>query len=182
MKKNKKWFTLIEIVLVIALIWILMVWLSRINFNNNLNKQKFEDFNNQIVTNIETVRNNALNWKWVLSGGNLINPTKFNINLTLTAMTTWHGLSYNNLLNEVNVSFNNINKITSIKCANLDWTNEINTTPVNNLKLDFNGKDVETSCWSLNNKIWKLIKIRTSAWSFTKEITFNTVTWTITKK
>ena len=111
MKKNTNWITLIELTVVIAIFWIIIVWLSRINYNTNINKQKFEDFNNQIVTNIETVRNNAINWKWVLSWTTLINPNKFNINLNLNNMTSWYDSSYNNLSNETNVSFSNLNKI-----------------------------------------------------------------------
>lgn len=175
MKKNKKWFTLIEIMVTIALIWIMMIWFSNINFNNNLNKQKFEDFNNQIVTNIETVRNNALNWKWVLDWSlNLINPNEYNIELNLTTMTTWYNWTYNNLLNEVNVSFNNINSINSIKCANHQGT--VTSTP-NNVQINFIWKEITSSCWNNKNII-----ILTKAWAFTKEITFNTVTWTISKK
>lgn len=183
MKKNTNWITLIELTVVIAIFWIIIVWLSRINYNTNINKQKFEDFNNQIVTNIEAVRNNAINWKWVLSWTTLINPNKFNINLNLNNMTSWYDSSYNNLSNETNVSFSNLNKILSIKCTNINWSIPTDTNPtINNLNLNFTSNSILTNCWNINNSVWKIIIIKTISWDFKKTIKFNTVTWIVSKE
>lgn len=183
MKKNTNWITLIELSVVIAIFWIIIVWLSRINYNTNINKQKFEDFNNQIVTNIEAIRNNAINWKWVLIWTELINPNKFNINLNLNNMTTWYDSSYINLSNETNVSFSNLNKILSIKCTNIDWSIPTDTNPTtNNLNLDFTSNSIITNCWNTNNNVWKIITIKTISWDFKKTIKFNTVTWVVSKE
>ena len=53
-------FTLIELLVVIAIIMILVLGISRIDLNPQINKQKFLEFNNQISSSIEYVRNNSL--------------------------------------------------------------------------------------------------------------------------
>jgi Tfp pilus assembly protein FimT len=73
--KSKIAFTLVELVVIITIIAILAIWVSRINFNAISNKQALESFVGSISNQIETVRTNALVWKWV--GTNLIVPTSW---------------------------------------------------------------------------------------------------------
>lgn len=60
MKKIKKGFTLIELMIVIAMIGIIFVWMRNINFNYMSDRQKAEQFANKIISQIETARNNAM--------------------------------------------------------------------------------------------------------------------------
>ncbi len=61
---QKKWYTLIEIVIVIIIICIIAVWVGSFNFREQNTKQKLENDILQIINISEEVRNNALTWKW----------------------------------------------------------------------------------------------------------------------
>jgi prepilin-type N-terminal cleavage/methylation domain-containing protein len=58
-------FTLIELMVVITISWILVVWVSNVDWNRLSDRQKFTIFQNRIISEIETVRNNALFWKGI---------------------------------------------------------------------------------------------------------------------
>lgn len=92
MKKVKKiiWFTLIELLLVITIIWIIALWLSQMNFNASSDKQKNEIFTNKIISNFEEVRNYSLLWKWIWV--NLDNPEKWKVEFSTT--WSWNITSY----------------------------------------------------------------------------------------
>lgn len=69
-KKNKNAFSLIELVVVIGLITFIALTATSLNFQWLSDKQKLEIFSNRIITQIETIRNDALVWK------NLYDTTK----------------------------------------------------------------------------------------------------------
>jgi len=46
----------------IAIIGIIALWATSFNFNKVSNGEKLKIFNNNIVSNIETIRNNSLMW------------------------------------------------------------------------------------------------------------------------
>lgn len=124
MKKNKKlfWFTLVELVLVIAIIWILAIWVSQISFTSLSDKENLEKFTNKIISNFEEVRNYSLIWKWIWT--NLDNPIKWKIEISNSwswnissyylTWATWE--KYNENI------FWNYYEIKEIKCSNLDYT------------------------------------------------------------
>lgn len=60
MQKGKSAFTLIELMIVIVLIGIIFLMFGNMNLNYMWDKQKAEQFANKIISEIETVRNNAL--------------------------------------------------------------------------------------------------------------------------
>lgn len=125
-KKNRKAFTLLEIMVVIALIAIIMTWVSTLNFSSLSNSQKAEILANKIISQIEEARNNILVWKWET---NTTTPSWFSniksYNITLeknffevkkqkdTAEVT-----------EKKYNFENNEKITNLFCIN--WTNTTN--------------------------------------------------------
>lgn len=76
MKKNEA-FTLIEILVWIAIIALILIWSTQLNFNYSNNKQKLEIFTNSVISEIERVRNNSLVWKWIDS--DLTLPEKWKI-------------------------------------------------------------------------------------------------------
>jgi len=78
-------FTLIELLVVISIITILALWISQISFTTMWDKQKLDTTVARIVSNIETVRWNALMWKWIWD--QLTVPESYQIDFS----TTWSG-------------------------------------------------------------------------------------------
>jgi prepilin-type N-terminal cleavage/methylation domain-containing protein len=92
----KKAFTLLEIMVVIALIWIISFSITKINFNILSDKQRLNWFFYKVKSNIETIENNALIWKavniWTTTNPNLIVPNSWKINFSNTG--SWKIVSY----------------------------------------------------------------------------------------
>lgn len=63
---SKKWFTLVELLVVIALIMIILLWMNSWNFNKLSNEQRAEKFANRIISEIEELRDNMISWKGFL--------------------------------------------------------------------------------------------------------------------
>ncbi len=82
-KNKRKWaFTLLEIMVVIALMWILAIWVTNLNFNSIWDKQRLDWFFYEIKTNIETIKNNALIWREIKDGSNVIIWNKWQIDFS----------------------------------------------------------------------------------------------------
>ena len=94
--KKLKAFTLIEMIIVLLIIGILSIWITNINFNKISWKQKLETFTNKLVSNFETVRNNALLWKWIWT--DLSVPEKWKIEIwawwLLISYYSWSWINY----------------------------------------------------------------------------------------
>ncbi len=74
------WFTLIELLVAISIIAILAIGVSNINWNRLSDRQKITIFQNRVVSEIETIRNNALFGKAVTPA--LIVPHTWRIDLS----------------------------------------------------------------------------------------------------
>jgi|GEM_PF-1852332 hypothetical protein len=61
--KNKKAFTLIELVIVLALIGLFLLFTNPFNFNILSNEQKSEIFANKIISTLETSRDETITGK-----------------------------------------------------------------------------------------------------------------------
>lgn len=182
MKKNKNWFTLMELIVVIAIIWVLTIWASRISFNSQIDNQNLEMFTNSIFSNIETIRNNSLLWKWMWTWTTMIYPEKWVVNISKTwswkienFYQSWW-ISYN--YKEININFiNDFSKISEIKCRDINWNwYEI----INNIDIEFSGKNITLSWCTYPND--KLLELTTNYKSFSKTIKLSKVTWLIEKK
>jgi prepilin-type N-terminal cleavage/methylation domain-containing protein len=76
--KIKKAFTLIELMVILAILSIVIwVW-SQVNFNEIWDDNRLTIFNNKIISQYETLRNNTLLWKWIDS--NIGVPDEWRIN------------------------------------------------------------------------------------------------------
>lgn len=128
MKKNKinKAFTLIELLVGISIMSIIILWVSSIDYNRLNNKQKLDIFSNKIKTSYESIRNNALSWKWIWV--DLTVPNKWKIDYSTTNSWTI-SISQSidkwvNWSNYDNIVFEQGFHISTINCLKYDWTSE----------------------------------------------------------
>jgi len=167
MKKNKA-FTLIELMIVIAIIWIIAVSASNFSFNQLSDRQRLDWFFYKIKTNIEEIQNNALIWrsiKWMYV------PKKRKIDFSNSG--SWKIVSY--YLSGTYIEYNKIipkkfysieiyndnSKITDTWSIILEWSNmSLTWITTNDKKLD--------------------IKIKYK--NFIKNIKINTISWVIEEK
>lgn len=80
MKKNG--FTIIEIVVVIAIIWILAILSTNFNFNKKTAEEKWSRMINGVLSIIKTEIFNAQAWKWVDFWSWIVNPDYREIKLS----------------------------------------------------------------------------------------------------
>ncbi len=66
----------------IAIIMIIILWVTNIDFNKLNAKQELNIFTNNIKTNFELTRNNALSWKWIWTNFDV--PKKWKIDYSMT--------------------------------------------------------------------------------------------------
>lgn len=180
MKKYKKGFTLIELIVAIALIWILAVAISSLNFNKISDNQRALIFTNDVFTPIEAVRNNSLLWKWVLN--DLSTPTK-----TIIEMSTANSWSLNinyyswsTLSRTENwLSFIPFSSISDLKCSNIDFSSSWST---NNVWIIFEWNNITFSnCMFDWTNTWAILDIKTKYKSLENTIRLNSVSGTIEK-
>ncbi len=181
--KNKSAFTLIELVVWITILWILAFSVANIDFNRLSNKQKLDIFANKIKTSYETIRNNALSWKWIWT--DLTVPSKWAISFSKTNSWTISWEAYdkdNNIIDRSILLVPNSFEINSIKCweywedkssywdMTSTWTIEFSWI---NLKLDINS---DLNC---NQDKDKVLEITVKNKVENKVITINTLNWLV---
>lgn len=183
MKKNNIWFTIIELTVVVAILTIIWIWATKVNFNRLNDRQKLDIFTNKIIVMYEKVRNNALLWKWIWT--NLNTPEKWKIEFiknwswqVISSYYSWSRIEYEKL------DFNNWYEITNIYCKNIIDVND-------NLEIFSNGTwAIEINWWLLNtswacalfNKYRKLETTIKYKNVFQEKIEINTVNWLIQRK
>lgn len=177
---NKKWYTLVELMVWVAIIMFLILWMVNINFTSVSDSQKIEIFSLKVLSEIETVRTNSLIWKWIWE--DLIVPNLWKIDFSKTwswyietFYSTWT-LADENWTSYNNIFFDNFFEIYSISC----WK-------INNSLTDISGTWTILFQWndiSLKNDCdWKqLLNLNLKYKIYEKEIDFNTVNWLIKVK
>lgn len=178
-----KAFTLIELLIAITLISILALWISNIYFNSIWDKEKNNWFMNQIRTSIETIKNNAIIWKWVWN--TIIVPDFWKINIKETSPSFSWAISYYywtwsiitstlwNIYDWFEIKLDNFQKITNLICANNKQTS---TWAIDNIDILIEWKNLSLS-WCSNDK--KTIILTTEYKNFSKTISLNTINWVI---
>lgn len=176
---NKKAFTLIELLVAMAIISIMVVWVTNIDFKWISNKDRLEIFVIKIISEIETVRNNSLIWKWIWT--NLTVPEKWKIEISKkwswSLLTTSY--SWTTALAQYNFPFQEFYSIDSISCWKI---NEVNNSLSNTLN--------STQSWTIVFEQWNItlsdkcdknqkIEITVKYKEFEKKIYFNSVNWLI---
>ena len=70
---SKKGFTIIELLVVITIISIMVVWVMNMRFDSS-DTEKLNILDNEIITNLEQIRDFSLIWKWILNSWKLEIP------------------------------------------------------------------------------------------------------------
>lgn len=175
--RNIKGFTLIELLVVIAITIILFTAWSNINFNKISDKQELSIFNNQIISQFETVRNHALLWKWVELS--IFIPESWELEYSVT----WSGeinvsyLSGATYLpySEYNITAPDFHSITNINCLDSNSIILGASTPPVTMIIQWN--DISISSWCVASTR-KLQFTSTRKW-FSEIIEINTLNWVI---
>ncbi len=101
----KKGFTLLEIVIVIALIGLFIVAISYNNQDIRIDQKNTERLANRIYDIIRDTRNNMIIWRWVLSGSSLVVASQRDITISSTGLVVWY--QYGNSNSGIELSFLN---------------------------------------------------------------------------
>ena len=126
------WFTLIELLVVMAILWIFALWTTNIDWGSLSDKQRMIIFNNKLVSNIETARNNSLIWRWIWPS--LVVPKKWKIDFSLSwswSMTVSYDSDWTNTwtpYTSLSVIPEKFYSIKSLEYSNLDWTSTWNVS------------------------------------------------------
>lgn len=173
--RNINGFTLIELMVVIAIIWILFAGSKGLNFNKISDQQKLTLFNQQIISQFEKIRNNTLLWKWI--DANIwvpdswmleySNTWSWQIDVQYLSGSTWLPYSSDS------ITTSEFYEISNINCEDLSWSNAWSWTSEviirwNNLTLS----------WSCNTSA-RILKFDTRFRAFSSSFKINTLNWLI---
>lgn len=165
-KKNKKAFTILELVVIIALISLIALWMSKINFNRLSNEQESEILANKIISIIEEARDNSITWKGVYENKNFIEVNNRNIEIKL-----WENFEIISKANSKQIS-----KIKKIKKQRINkiqcWDNDFDGNPIITFE---QGKII------FNNNCKKNLKIFIDYNWANNEIEIDRISWLIKK-
>ena len=193
-KNNTSWFTLIEILVVIVIIAILALWVSNINFNAISDKQRLDKDIIKIISQIETIRNNSILWKWIWV--NLDVPEKYEIhiwntwswNIKLYYNTWWVNTEYD-FVKKINF-WNNYEYISKMNCLSLEINPSTKKYTIiddedgdNNIqdwtwKLIFEWANISLS-WACDKAEAKILQVEVTRKQFKRTFQINTLNWLI---
>lgn len=176
-KKPVYAFTIAELMVAIALISLLALWISNLNFNRISNKQRIATETIKVVSLIENIRNYSLTGRWV--GTNLDHPdyweVVFDTNGSIRAQYELSG-TQDYETKKILAPFS----LSELRCSNLNrsW---IDSSPTS-LTLRFNGDNISiqncpTTTVSAGKA--KILEADVSFDTITKTIRINTLTWII---
>jgi len=177
-KKSLSWFTLIEVIVGVTLIWIIAFAGSRIDFFTINTKQLIDIELVKIENILSEVRNNALVWKAV--SNTAIVPTHWTIDISGTGGSiTTNYLSWATSTNYQNGNWSAIpnTSIIDLRCEDFNWSN---TSSSANIQLWFTGSQIGINSGCPSSPInYKIVTLVYGQASFTGSISINTVTWVI---
>jgi hypothetical protein len=179
--KNNKAFTLIELMVWITILWVLAFAITNIDFNRLSNSQKLDIFSWNIKNSYETIRNNALSWKWIWV--NLIVPYKWTINFSKNNNWTisWEAYDESNaILDNSIINIPSDFSISSIKCWEYLENRTLYNEMTNTWTIEFNWINIGLNInWDINcdaNKD-KVLELIIQNKQETKIININTLNW-----
>ena len=178
LKNKNKAFTLIELLVWISIISIIILWSTSIDYNRLSIKQKTSIFSNSIKSNFETIRNNALTWKWIWI--NLDVPK--NIKIEYSNTSTTGSLSVTSSIDWIiwtpyiydSINFEEGYNIWTMNCLQLDWsTDSVITWWTWTIIFEWINITLTWAC--INNE--KILEIPIRYRSETKILHINVVNW-----
>lgn len=175
LKNINKAFTLIELLVGIAIIGIIILWATNIDYNRLTTKQKLDIFANSVKSSFETVRNNALTWKWIWT--NLDVPK--NIKIEYSNESSWSILISTSLdwitwSWSFSIDFEEGYNIWEMRCLELNW-DEDSVITWWTWTIMFEWINI-TLTWACLIDA-KVLEIPISYRSYTKKLEINTLNW-----
>lgn len=181
MKKRYSGYTLIELIVVIAIIMILAVAASSVNFSRSTDTQYLLAFTNSLASSIEKQRNDALIGRAV--GNNLEVPNSYKVQLStassgsLTVFYNTGGTFITDVASSIWVKpFQSISRLI---CHNPSFTLTGSSTQVD---LMIQKNTLSLSGCTVWGNTGSILEIETKYKALTKQIFINTLTWRIEKK
>lgn len=178
LQKTKWAFTLIELMVAIAIMSIIIIWAANIDYNKLNQKQELEIFTNNIKSDFERIRNNSLVWKWIWT--DLVIPEKWVIKYSKSNSWTIITTSYNwaTILNSENKLFKKNMSISAIRCLRLDWSEDyiIPISETGSLIIEWNNIKLKWDCFTSTSKI---LELTISNRIDTKIIEINSLNWLV---
>jgi len=178
-------FTLVELLVAIALISILALWFSQMSFNRLSQKQELSISANSLLSKVSELRDNALIWRSVLSGSTLTSPEGWEMRISNDSSSWSMSWSYSLLWDfsdSISLTGSLWNSktpfsIESIDCLAIDGSVSQSDLPWASIRF-FWSNNMELRCWSLVlDPTEKILTVRYGAWSITETIEINTLTW-----
>jgi len=177
---DKKWFTLIEMIVAVTVIWIILASVTTINFSRLSERQKQEIFINTIIWNIETIRNYAFQGKGIWTQLDIPNEWKIEISSasSWTLLTTYSwAVSWTYKKSSFKVK--KWNWIKKIICKKTDWSeNDISS---GTWTIIFKWDNASLSWWCTDPSE-KILQLTLQRWAFEDIVEINTISNIIQKK
>ena len=174
MKKYKIAFTLVEILVVIAIIGILALWVSRLNFSRMSQVELLNIESIKMLTLIEEMRNNALVWRAISAGWQIPENWRIVFDIDDNRYSAWF-LRETWLAPEITIN-SNIRVpfgIMSVRCIWIDNTNLWNMANLGSIEFGTTGLTTINGCSNDNARI---LHIELWHWSISRIIRVNTIT------
>jgi len=173
-ENTKRAFTLSEVLVVIAIIWILALVGTRLDFSRISIKQEINTKVIEIESIVTEVRNNALIWKWF--GTPVEIPTDWDIivenNTSSGSIEVYaSGALYKSWVVPENMA------IQDILCQNFNGTSQ----SVASATLSFTGSELDITNWCNPSNNHKILSIIYGQTSLTWSISVNTTTGVISR-
>ncbi len=177
MNYKKNAFTLIELIVWIAIIGILSLWIKNLYWNSIPDKQKLNLFTTKLVWIINTVKNYSLVWKWIWT--TLETPIYFKMKISKSwsgSLETYYNTWATDFLYEPLsiTNFDQYYSIQSIQCKSLDL---IASWSISNVDISFEWSNITLS-WCIDN-YHKIIDINLLYKGFKKIIRLNGISWVV---
>lgn len=175
--------TLTELLVAIAVIGIVGVWASMLNFRSLNDKQYLEIFSNKVISEIETLRTNALVGRGVAdNSGNLITPEARRFVISETWVTTSYMLESSDWEPFSTLSMQDWSRTFTLKGLGCENSKSEN--------LPLSWKDWEIifrwdkysftwACISGTEFYYNKLNITLSYGDLTEELSFDTISWLV---
>lgn len=192
MNLQKKWFTLVEIMFVVAIISLVAITFWKLSISS-WTDNKLASFTNKVVAKIDYAKNSSLTWKGYLSWSSVQIPTNWDVILT----TTWNGsIKIDTNINELDETLQqwDKDKINAIYCLSNSYEKSYNPKQVDLVNQKITANKVTTATikfeWRESKIItnpakdckWLIVETSFNNWTdnIVKQIfTYNKLSWVI---